>query len=128
DGASATASADIAISVNPSASLSSDKTSPNILSGSDTATFLFHVKSTDDVNAADVASQSITFNAGETHKTATVSNLAPGVYYVFEDTAPGWSPNPDGVQVDVSGSACSGTASVPNPAELPAWRGKKATN
>src|SRR5438477_4336858 len=128
DGASADASADIPISVNTIASLTIDKTIPNILQGNDTATFLFHVKSTNDVNAADVASQSITFTAGQTHKTASVSNLAPGVYYVFEDAATGWQPNPDGVQVDVSGSACSGTASFTNTAELAAARVKKVTN
>ena len=128
DGASANASADIPISVNTIASLTIDKTIPNILQGADTATFLFHVKSTDDVNAADVASTSITFTAGQTHKTADVSNLTPGVYYVFEDAAPDWSPNPNSVQVDVSGDACSGTASFTNTAELAAARVKKVTN
>ena len=128
DGASANASADIPISVNTVASLTIDKTIPNILQGNETATFLFHVKSTNDVNAPDVASQSITFTAGETHKTANVSNLAPGVYYVFEDAATGWNPNPNGVQVDVSGNACSGTASFTNTAELAAARVKKVTD
>ena len=128
DGFSTTASADIPISVNTVASLKIDKTIPNILQGNETATFLFHVKSTNDVNAQDVASTSISFAAGETHKTATVSNLAPGVYYVFEDAASGWQPNPDGVQVDVSGAACSGTASFTNTAELAGARVKKVTN
>src|SRR5438067_929100 len=128
DGASANASADIPISVNTIASLTIDKTIPNILQGADTATFLFHVKSTDDVNAADVASTSITFTAGQTHKTASVSNLTPGVYYVFEDTAPGWNPNSNSVHVDVSGAACGGTASFTNTAELAAARVKKVTN
>jgi hypothetical protein len=128
DGASANASADIPISVNTIASLTIDKTIPNILQGSDTATFLFHVKSTDDVNAPDVASTSITFTAGQTHETADVSNLAPGTYYVFEDAAPGWNPNPNSVQVDVSGDACSGTASFTNTAELAAARVKKVTD
>src|SRR5439155_6375761 len=115
------------ISVNTVASLTINKTIPNILQGAETATFLFHVKSTNDVNALDVASQSISFTAGQTHKTADVSNLAPGVYYVFEDAAPGWQPNPNGVQVDVSGDACSGTASFTNTAELAAARVKKVT-
>jgi hypothetical protein len=128
DGASATASADIPITVNTIASLTIDKTIPNILQTGETATFLFHVKSTNDVNAPDVASTSITFTAGQTHKTEDVSNLAPGVYYVFEDAAPGWQPNPNGVQVDVSGNACSGTASFTNTAELAAARVKKVTN
>lgn len=128
DGASATASADIPISVNTIASLTIDKTIPNILTGSETATFLFHVKSTNDVNAPDVAGTSITFTAGQMHKTASVSNLAPGVYYVFEDAATGWQPNPNGAQVDVSGDACSGTASFTNTAELAAARVKKVTN
>src|SRR5205085_8465919 len=101
DGASATASADIPISVNTIASLTIDKTIVNILQGNETATFLFHVKATNDVNAPDVASQSITFAAGETHKTADVSNLAPGVYFGLEDAAPVWSPTAYGGQVEV---------------------------
>jgi hypothetical protein len=128
DGASATASADIPITVNTIASLTIDKTIPNVLQGNDTATFLFHVKSTNDVNAPDVASTSITFTAGQTHKTEDVSNLAPGVYYVFEDAAPGWQPNPNGVQVDVSGAACSGTASFSNTPVLAKARVKKVTD
>jgi hypothetical protein len=127
DGASASATADIPISVDTIASLTIDKTIPNILQGSETATFLFHVKSTDDVKAADVASTSITFTAGQTHKTADVSNLAPGVYYVFEDAATGWNPNPNSAQVDVSGDACGGTASFTNTAELASARVKKVT-
>jgi Prealbumin-like fold domain len=128
NGFSASAPATVSISADAKASLTIDKTISNVLQGSETATFTFHVKATNDVNAADVASTSISFSAGETNKNAVVSNLTPGVYYVFEDTATGWQPNPDGVKVDLSGSNCSGTASFTNAFNPAAAKAVKVTN
>jgi hypothetical protein len=76
------------------------KNIPNVLTGSETASFTFHVlKASDDT---EVASKVISFVAGETTKTETVSGLAPDVYYVTEDTATGWNPQSPSANIDLS--------------------------
>jgi hypothetical protein len=88
DGASASAKADIPITVDSKATLTITKTIPNVLQGSETATFQFHVTNSSNV---EVAAPTVTFAAGQTSKDVTVPNLAFGSYTVSEDTATGWN-------------------------------------
>jgi hypothetical protein len=68
------------------------KTIPNVLQGTETATFQFHVY---DSSNNDVADPSVTFTAGQTSKDITVPNLPLDTYTVKEDTASGWKPQDD---------------------------------
>jgi len=81
------------LSVNLSSSklgtLTITKTIPNVLQGSETATFHLHVYNSSNV---DVVDPSVTFTAGQTSKDVAVSGLALGDYTVSEDTATGWQP------------------------------------
>ena len=52
-------------------------------------TFTFDVK---DAEGNEVATPTVTFGAGETTKSITLGNLAPGTYTVSEDAADGWAP------------------------------------
>jgi hypothetical protein len=112
-GHTADASLNIDLSANTLVALTIDKTIPNVLQTGESATFQFTV--TDSSNAV-VATPSITFNAGDTEHTATVSGLAPGSYTVSETTATHWLPEQP-VTVTVAGTsaaACSATVSIAN--------------
>lgn len=117
DGASASASASTTFSSSALVSLTIDKSIPNVLDTGESQTFTFKVKKASDDSVA--ATASITFGAGETTKSATVTGLAPGIYYVSEDLATGWAPQPDSTPVDLSVGAggivtCSGSVSFAN--------------
>lgn len=116
DGFSANATADVSIDVNTTATLTIEKTIPNILENGESATFTFHVKATNDPASPDVQYTSITFGAGQTDLTATITGLAPAVYYVFEDPTLGFTPAQNPITIDLSGTTCAGTAKFVNSA------------
>jgi hypothetical protein len=112
NGFTAKAEADVAIAVDTKATLTIGKTIPNILQGSESATFNFTVK---DASGQEVATTALYFTASETSKSAVVGNLTPDVYTVYEATTPGFDQqNP--VTVDLRGAVCSGAASFMNTA------------
>jgi hypothetical protein len=101
---------DIGLSASATTSLTIDKTIPDVLTGTETQTFQFTVKNSANVV---VATPSITFNAGDTHKTADLTGLAPDSYTVSETDALHWlHQNP--VTVDLTLPTCSGTAYFTN--------------
>ena len=118
-----TATASTDISVDTKAELTIDKSIPNILTGNETQTFSFVVKNS---NGDTVATPTITFNAGDTDKSATVSDLPPDTYTVSEDPEAGWQAQPD-IDVDLTGTKCSGTASFENTPSPASARVKKVT-
>jgi hypothetical protein len=109
DGFTANADASVALSSARQATISIVKHIPNVLQGSETASFTFDI-----VDAAQtvVETRTVTFAAGETTKTVDVSGLTPAQYTVVEQAAAGWRPQ-DSFPVDVS-TACSGGAEFSN--------------
>lgn len=87
DGFSDSASASVDISSAASVSLTINKTIPNVLQAGESQTFSFVIKSAGQPDKT----ASITFGAGETSKSVTLSNLDPGSYSVSEDAATGWA-------------------------------------
>ncbi|TXH40255.1 MAG: hypothetical protein E6Q90_14505 [Actinobacteria bacterium] len=113
NGFTTSADASIAINVDTRPTLTIKKTIPDILTGSETATFTFDVlDSTDQVVADDVE---ITFTAGQTTNEVDVPNLTPGIYKVVENAPPaGWNPPGQPVEVNLEGATCAGTAPFAN--------------
>jgi len=108
----------LSISADAKVILTINKTIPDILEESETATFTFQVK---DQENNTVASPTISFAKTETSKNITVSGLAPGTYTVSEDPLTGWDPvSPQ--TVDILLPNCSNsvtfnnTSGVQNPA------------
>jgi len=110
DGFTTSSSASVSLQPSAQVSLEIDKTIPNVLQGAETQTFTFHVF---DSSNTEVATPTITFGAGETSKSTTVSSLAPGTYTVKEDTASGWAPESD-QQTSIDLPSCSGSVSFAN--------------
>ncbi|HEY2939866.1 MAG TPA: hypothetical protein VGJ27_08640 [Gaiellaceae bacterium] len=110
DGFSASADADITISTDAKVKLTIKKTIPNVLTGSETQSFTFHVFDSSD---NEVATPTLNFAAGDTEKSTTIGNLAPDTYTVKEDTASGWNPADD-QDVDLNLPTCSGEADFDN--------------
>ena len=109
DGFQTSANASVAISADRSVSLDIVKTIPNILSGSETASFTFDVK-TGGADGTIVATKTIDFSAGETMDSATVDGLTAGVTYtVVERPTTGWATLPS---QDVTISPTPGDAST----------------
>jgi hypothetical protein len=109
DGFTASAFADVNISVNTFASLTISKSIPNVLQTGESQNFVF------DVTGPGGYTNHVTlsFGAGDTSQSTTINGLTPGSYTVHEQTATGWLPQPNQT-VDLSGSICSGTASFHN--------------
>ena len=107
------ASLDIDLSANTLVALTIDKTIPNVLQTGESATFQFTVT---DAGKNVVATPSITFNAGDTEHTSTITGLAPGAYTVSETTAAHWLPQPPSAATipGTSSETCSGTVSIAN--------------
>ncbi len=101
DGFSASADASTDISADASVSLTVNKQIPNVLQNAETVTFGFKVW-TAGSNPVVVRTTSISFVAGETSKSATISGLDPGVYFVTEDPAAGWNTQPPSGNVNLS--------------------------
>ncbi len=117
NGATATASAATALSANTTVSITVNKTIPAILDDDETQAFTFRVRKASDKSVVETVK--ITFSAGETSKSATVSGLVPGIYYVSEDVVLGWNHQPDSAPIDLSvdsdGSlTCSGSVRFDN--------------
>jgi hypothetical protein len=100
NGASATANASVSLTASTTVSLAITKTIPDVLDGMETQSFTFKVRKASDDSV--VATETITFTAGQTSKTVTVSGLMPGVYYVTENPAAGWVTQPKSGNVDLS--------------------------
>lgn len=110
DGFSDSASASIDISSAASVSLTIRKTIPDILQAGESQTFTFAVKN----NAgATVATPSVTFAAGQTTRSVTVSNLDPGAYTVSEQAESGWATHPD-QSTTIALPSCSGSVTFNN--------------
>jgi hypothetical protein len=122
-GISSDASLSSAISVDTRATLTIEKSIPDILQGSETQTFTFKVKNS---NGDVVDTPSITFTAGETSDDVDISDLAPDTYTVSEDAATGWkAQNPQ--NVDLTGTKCSGKAEFTNEISKATAKVKKVT-
>jgi hypothetical protein len=115
DGFTTTGTGSVAVTISALVRLTITKTIPDVVTGSDTLTFTFHVTNSSDVEAA---APTITFGAGETSKSVEVTGLAEDTYNVSEDTLPGWQAQSD-QQVSfalVAGdpSTCSGGVQFDN--------------
>jgi hypothetical protein len=86
DGFSATASASIDISADRSVSIKIDKIIPNVLSGTETASFTFDVK-TGGAGGTTVETVVFNFSAGQTSKSQTVTGLDAGTAYTIVERA-----------------------------------------
>jgi hypothetical protein len=75
-----------------------------------TQTFTFRVKNSAGV---EVEAPTITFSAGETNKSVTVSNLAPGAYTVTEDPVAGWVTE-SSKSTTITLPACEGSVTFAN--------------
>jgi uncharacterized repeat protein (TIGR01451 family) len=108
----AQATADVKLQSEATVSLIIGKTIDNVLEGSDTASFTFHV--TDSSNTEVTGSPvTISFTAGQTSNSVTISGLAPGTYTVSEDAAGGWfTPAPKTTTISLP--ACSGEVDFSN--------------
>jgi hypothetical protein len=101
DGFTASASASTAISATALFTLTINKTVPDILTGSETASFTFDICNgpcTFDGGGNvtnGIATRTITFSAGQTSKSTSVANLTVGTYGVHERPATGWGAQPD---------------------------------
>ncbi len=113
EGFTASADASIVINVDTRPTLTIEKSIPDILTGSEAATFTFDVfNAKTEVVADDVE---ISFTAGQTNNKVEVPNLEPGVYTVVENTPPaGWNPPGAPQEVDLTGATCAGTAAFRN--------------
>jgi hypothetical protein len=89
DGATASASAEVNISSSTTVSLTIDKTIPAVLTGAETETFTFDIK-TGGASGTIVDTASITFTAGQPTKSTTVTGLAAGTTYTVVER-----PDPD---------------------------------
>ena len=115
DGFTDSATGTITIDASRTSTLTITKTIPNVLQTGESAAFTFQVKDGSTV----VGSVTITFAAGETSKTGTVSGLAFGTTYtVHEVPVTGWNPQqdqtvtPDGCAESVTFNNTFGPASA----------------
>jgi hypothetical protein len=107
-----TANASISVSSSRNVSIVIDKTIPNVLTGAETASFTFDIK-TGGENGTVVDTKTITFTAGQTHKTATASGLAAGTAYtVVEQPATNWTAQPSQTVTINPGSVATCTSTV----------------
>jgi hypothetical protein len=110
DGFTASAPASVSISADAKVALTIDKTVPPVLQAPDV--FYFAVKDSGD-NV--VASPSISFAAGETSNSTTVTGLAPGTYTVSETgSASGDWPLPGDQSVAITLPSCAETVTFVN--------------
>jgi hypothetical protein len=110
DGATASSGElDVDISSSKLVKLTITKDIPNILQGTETASFTFDVY---DSSNTKVATKTISFAAGQTEKSVDVTDLAPDTYTVKEETASGWQAQTD-QNVDLT-SRCSDGATFTN--------------
>lgn len=101
---------DVPISLQAEATLTISKTIPDVLTGAETASFTFDVIDSQD-QVVDTAT--IEFTAGQLTNSADVAGLLPDTYTVVEREAAGWQQQP-AQTVDLTGTACAGSASFDN--------------
>src|SRR5262249_4100332 len=98
------------ISSSKKVTLTIDKTIPAVLqTGDPSQTFTFDVYNSGNTI---VATKTLTFNPGDTHKSVDIPDLPGDTYTVKETASAAWAPQ-DNQVVDLN-SACSGTASFAN--------------
>jgi uncharacterized repeat protein (TIGR01451 family) len=110
DGFKASASGSVDITASAQVALTINKTIPDVLQGSENQTFGFKVQNGSN---ATVATPSVSFAAGDTSQSTTVSGLQPGNYTVSENTAAGWDPQPS-QPVGITLPSCSGSVTFQN--------------
>ncbi|MHA6966026.1 MSCRAMM family protein [Zobellella denitrificans] len=108
DGFEKEASFSVGITAEAEVELTIDKSIANILQGAESATFWFDVYKVEGLIETLVDSVSITFNAGETNKSVTVSGLEPGDYKVIEQPAAGFAVQQNNQEVSIDLPACFG--------------------
>jgi uncharacterized repeat protein (TIGR01451 family) len=107
------ASASTDITAEASVSLTITKNIPSdSLTGSQSATFTFDISGPDSYSAQ----RTLTFNAGDSSKSVTITGLAPGTYTVHEEPLAGWAAQTD-KQVDLGLPTCSAGATFTNSPE-----------
>ncbi|MGH9274979.1 MAG: hypothetical protein ACRDZU_10065, partial [Acidimicrobiales bacterium] len=111
DGFTDEAEASVTITSDATTVLTIDKTIPNILQGAETVSFVVDVY--DSTRTTVIDSVTLTFVAGETGKSATVS-LPPGTYDVVEQTTPGWQPQDPADDVDLNLPTCANSVTFNN--------------
>jgi uncharacterized repeat protein (TIGR01451 family) len=124
DGFTASATGTVDITTSAQVSLAINKTIPDVLQGTQTQTFGFQVQ---DGSNTVVASPSVSFAAGDTSQSTTVSALQPGSYTVSENPAAGWdaqSPQP----VSINLPSCSGSVTFHNTVPPAHAKAVKVTN
>jgi uncharacterized repeat protein (TIGR01451 family) len=121
DGFSTSADASTDISADASVSLTVNKQIPDVLQGTETATFGFKVWTAGSNPAVDTPADttSITLTAGQTSKSATVTGLDPGIYFVTENPTAGWNTQSPSGNVNLSVGqngrvTCSGSVNFTN--------------
>ena len=122
-GVTHTASATVNITSATLGTITVVKTIPNVLQGSDTASFTFHLQSgtTYSAAAADVASFTFTFTAstplnglGRPTLSHDFTGLAAGDYVLHEDQVTGWALQTDRVIHLTGDNVCGATTTVNN--------------
>jgi len=124
DGFTASANGSVDITASALVSLTINKTIPDVLQGTQTQTFGFQLQ---DSSNTVVANPSVSFAAGDTSKSTTVSALQPGSYTVSENPAAGWdaqSPQP----VSINLPSCSGSVTFHNTVTPAHAKAVKVTN
>jgi hypothetical protein len=121
DGFTANAGAEVEINVNALVTLTINKSIPNILAGSETATFDFNVSGPSGDKTA-----SISFGAGEINNSVSIPGLMPGSYTISEVPQTGWVVQPP-QNITISLPSCSGSVSFTNSADPAAARVKKVS-
>lgn len=113
EGFTTDASAEVAITTDATVTLTISKTIPNILQGAETVSFTFNVYTDKTDPTTQVASEVLTFTAGQTSKSVDIS-LDPGVYDIVEVVPAGWGQPPDKNDVDLQLPSCDSTVSFAN--------------
>ena len=124
DGFTANANAAVALTADAKVALRINKTIPNVLGQGEMDTFTFLVTGPDGYSQPVVLS----FSAGETSESSTLTGLAPGSYTVDEtgSTSGNWNLQPDKV-VDLSLPTCSDAVTFNNTYTPAIARVKKVT-
>jgi uncharacterized repeat protein (TIGR01451 family)/fimbrial isopeptide formation D2 family protein len=109
----ANAHLDVPITAAATVSLTITKNIPSdALTGSQTATFTFDITGPGSYSAT----KTLSFAAGDSTKSVTISGLAPGTYTVHERPLAGWAAQSD-QQVNLNLPTCSSTATFTNSPE-----------
>jgi len=132
DGFTASSNASVSIQSDAKVNLTITKTIPNILQGSDTVTFNFDVCKSDNqgncIGGGYATTASITFTAGETNDSTTLTGLEPGYYKVSEIPVAGFvlnSANPQLANINLP--TCGASVTFENSGEAARAQVQKVT-